>query len=107
MFQTCSQLRRHDLKFELQGKLNRARTADLIKRIESVTDSSAPERSAKHPRGNTELAATGRKAATHGAEVGMVKNVEEVCAKLNLNAVREFELPPQRQVCLKQRQSFE
>jgi hypothetical protein len=80
-------------EYELERELHRARAADIVKRTQD------PLRIRERSRG---LSKCWRAAETRidVSKIGMVEDVESLCAKLQLQSFVDLKVPPDRQVHL-------
>src|SRR5260370_15644116 len=91
---------------EPQGKLNRGRTANLVKRIEAASDSSRPQTTSQRLRGLSEEGVRDISECWI-AEVGVVEDIEEFGAKLETRPFREMKLSNNRKVRLPRAETAE
>src|SRR5580692_4173525 len=84
---------------ELQGQLHRARSANLIQRIETAILAAGSKRCSQHLRRLPELWRT--HVVDGRTEVGVVEDVEQIRSCLKRKPLAQFELPTHRIIDLR------
>ena len=81
------------LELELEGELDGAGAADLVKGAEAAALPATAQRASQHLRGLAELRRA--EVVDRAAEIGVIEDVEEIGARLKSKPLGEVELPPQ------------